>query len=65
MTTITIKENIKLLNNSFDTYDNLVNFIIYNHIDLQIEELNQNEKKFINWLKSYKNFKNVANLVWI
>ena len=64
MTTLTIKEDIKILKKDFNTYDDLVNFILYDNSILEIEKLDNNEIVFIEWLDSFKNFKEIANNIW-
>lgn len=64
MTTITINEDIKLSTKDFNTYQDLVNFIIYDNTNLEIEDLTQEEINFIKSLDSFKNFRQIANLLW-
>jgi hypothetical protein len=63
MTTLTINENINLKTNNFATYEDLVNFILFDNLSLEIEELSYEESKFINSLNSFQELKNIANLV--
>ncbi len=64
MTTITINEDIKLSVKNFNTYEDLVNFVIYDNTNLEIEKLTQEESSFIQSLESFKNFKQIANSLW-
>ena len=64
MTTITINEDIKLSIKDFNTYEDLVNFIIYDNTNLEIESLNKEETTFIKSLDSFKKFKQIANSIW-
>jgi hypothetical protein len=61
MTTLTIKEDIKISKKDFNTYDDLVNFVLYDNSILEIEKLNINETSFIESLDSFKNFRDIAN----
>jgi len=63
MTTLTIKEDIKLSVKDFSTYDELVKFILYDNAIMEIEKISKEEEKFINSLDSFREFKNVA--YWI
>ncbi|MCK9272776.1 hypothetical protein M0P65_04495 [Candidatus Gracilibacteria bacterium] len=60
MTTLTIKEDIKLSIKDFNTYDELVKFILYDNSIIEIEKLSKEEEKFISSLRSFKDFKSVA-----
>jgi hypothetical protein len=60
MTTITIEEKI-VLPETFATYQDLVDFVLYDNTHLTIEELNQDEKQFITRLSSFQEFKKIAN----
>ena len=63
MTTLTIKEEVKLSVKDFNTYDELVKYILYDNLVLEIEKLSKEEDKFINSLDSFRDFKSVA--YWI
>ncbi len=63
MTTLTINENVKLSRKNFDTYDELVTFVLYDNSILELEELNKWEETFLNKLNSYKDFKDKANFI--
>jgi len=41
MTTLTINENVKLSKKIFNTYDELVTFVLYDNSILELEELNK------------------------
>lgn len=63
MTTLTIKEDINLSLNYFNTYDELVKFVLYDNSVLEIEKLGKEEEKFIHSLGSFQDFKNIAHSI--
>lgn len=60
MTTLTIKEDIKISKKDFNTYEDLVNFVLYDNSILELEKLSKDEVNFIDTLGSYNEFKNLA-----
>lgn len=64
MTTLTIKEDIKISKKDFNTYDDLVSFVLYDNSILEIEKLDKDENNFIESLDSFKNFRDIANNIW-
>lgn len=64
MTTLTIKEDIKISKKDFNTYEDLVNFVLYDNSILELEKLSKEEVNFIDTLDSYNEFKNLANSIW-
>ncbi|MDP2090128.1 MAG: hypothetical protein Q8K30_00895 [Candidatus Gracilibacteria bacterium] len=63
MTTLTIKEDIKISKKDFNTYEDLVNFVLYDNSILELEKLSKEEVNFIDTLDSYNEFKNLANSI--
>lgn len=64
MTTLIIKEDVKLPVKEFNTYWDLVDFVLYENSILKIQKLNKEEKIFLYSLNYYKNFKKLANEIW-
>lgn len=63
MTTLTIKEDIKLSLQYFNTYDDLVKFVLYDNSVLEMKKLDRDEEKFIHSLDSFKDFKDIAHAI--
>jgi hypothetical protein len=62
MTTLTINEDIDI-KTDYKTYDELVNFILYQNSVLEYENLDDNEVSFLESMDSFKKFKNIANSI--
>ena len=64
MTTLTIKEDVNLSVRNFNTYDDLVQFVLNENSSIDFEYLSDEESNFLEGLESYKSFKDIANSVW-
>jgi hypothetical protein len=63
MTTLTIKEDVNLSVRNFNTYDDLVQFVLNENSSIDFEYLSDEESNFLEGLESYKSFKDIANSV--